>query len=196
MLLVFLTQILNPYLSLNVSAPDNYTDDNFSHFFQIGIENTFSRKKTNLGVFLDYFYTKESAFNDPYFINSGLALVLNALGTGIQLKFLLLENIDFGLNFGYYAGKITFPIPGDSGRIIRKSDWRKSFGTTIATNLFQNFGKIKIGIKCYVNLIPFGARRPSEYIPILSSYYYSLDYVSLNSVGLGLVIGLNKKEQE
>jgi len=191
--ILLLTQILNPSFSVGVLIPDNHTDNHFSHLYHFRLENSFTEAVIAPGIFIDFFYNSVHPYDDPYFINSGLPLILKAGGGGLQLKVSPLRNIDFDFNFGYYAGEFSYPGPDDSGRIIRDKDWRKSLGTTVAFNLSNNIGKLRFGIKFYVNVIPFGAKKINGAIPF-DSYDYRLRYASLNSVGIGLVLGLNRKK--
>jgi len=195
MVMVFLIQFMNPYLSFNIALPDDYTDFYFANFYQFELENSFGKEKVAPGVFFDFIYKSEYAYDDPYFINSGLPFVIKAGGGGMQLRYFAFKDIELSFNIGYYAGNFSYPVSRDSGIIVRKEDWRKSLGTTIGVNLLQNFKKIRAGIKFYVNLIPFGAKRPPDYWiePLYNYYYRSITYASLNSVGFGIVIGLNKR---
>jgi len=187
------SEFLNPCLSLNILAMDDYTDDYFSYLYQFELENDFSLKEIGWGAFIDYFYKENYPFSDPYFIKSGLPVEINVGGGGLQLKYFVMKSIELGAKFGYYAGKIFYPVLGDSGRVIQKSDWRKSFGFSFGVGLLHNFGRIKGGLRFYTNLISFGVKkRPYWY----EYYNRSVDYISLNSVGFGLVFGLGRSEEK
>uniref|UniRef100_A0A7C4TFY8 Outer membrane protein beta-barrel domain-containing protein n=1 Tax=candidate division WOR-3 bacterium TaxID=2052148 RepID=A0A7C4TFY8_UNCW3 len=193
-MIVFLifTELINPYLSANLLAPDDYSDDYFSHIYQFSLENDFYRKDIGWGIYLDYFYKKDYPYSDPYFIKSGLPVGINAGGVGLQLKYLGIGDIEIGIKLGYYAGKITYPILGDSGRVIQKTDTRNSLGFGLGVNLLHNFGRMIGGLKFWTNLIPFGAKN-------VKYHWYSQrspDYISLNTVGFGLVLGLGKRQEK
>ncbi|MEO0184849.1 MAG: hypothetical protein ABIL20_03525, partial [candidate division WOR-3 bacterium] len=81
-------QFLNPYISANILATDNYTDDYFATIYQLGIENDFCRRDFGWGIYVDYFYKKDYPLADPYFIKSGLPMEINAGGAGLQVKYL------------------------------------------------------------------------------------------------------------
>jgi hypothetical protein len=190
-MVVFLifAQLINPYLSADLLAPDDYTDDYFSYIYQFSLENDFYRKDIGWGIYLDYFYKRDYPYSDPYFIESGLPVGINAGGGGLQLKYMGLGDIEIGVKLGYYTGKITYPVLGDSGKVIKQTDSRNSLGFGLGVNLLHNFGRVILGLKFWTNLISFDTKRPPQ------SWYYqrSPDYISLNTVGFGLVLGLSRK---
>lgn len=188
LLLILFTNLLNPYFSASVLATDDYTDDYLSYLYQFEIENRFSNKNLGWAGYLDYFYNRNYLFSDPYFIKSGIPVTLKAWGAGLQLKYLAMENIEFGIGLGYYAGNVYYSMLEDSGRVVKKSDKRSSPGVCVGINLIQNFGRITCGLKFYTNLIGFGAKKHPKWY----EYYYehSIDYISLNTVGFGLIFGL------
>lgn len=192
MILVLFTSLLNPYLSANVLATDDYTDDYLSHLYQFEIENRFANKNLTWAGYLDYFYNRSYLFSDQYFIKSGIPVTLKAWGAGLQLKYLAMENIEFGIGLGYYAGNVYYPMLEDSGRVVKKIDARSSLGLCLEINLTQNFGRITCGLRFYTNLIGFGAKRLHWY----EYYQRSVDYISLNTVGFGLIIGLSRRKEQ
>lgn len=189
---LLITSLLNPYVSANILATDEYTDDYLNHLYQFGIENRFSNKSLGWAIYIDYFYNSSYPLSNSYFIKSGLPVTLNALGTGIQLKYLAMENIEFNIGLGYYTGNVTYPLLEDSGRVVNKTDQRSSMGICLGVNFMQNFGRITCGLKFYTNLIGFGAKEP----PVWYEYdKRSIDYASLNTVGFGLIFGLNRSQK-
>ncbi|MCX7994458.1 MAG: hypothetical protein N3A65_01630 [candidate division WOR-3 bacterium] len=80
----FLLQSLNPYLSVNILIPDNYTDDYLGNIYQLGLENDFFQKMIGLGIYLDYFYKKEYPYDDLYFSNQVFPVLISA-GGGLQI---------------------------------------------------------------------------------------------------------------
>ncbi|MEO0122618.1 MAG: hypothetical protein ABIL69_01250 [candidate division WOR-3 bacterium] len=185
-------QFLNPYISANILATDDYTDDYFTTIYQIGIENDFYKKTFGGGIYVDYFYKKDYPFADPYFIKSGIPVVINAGGVGLQVKYFGIGYIEFGVKFGYYIGNLSYPILGDSGTVIKVVDKRNSLGMSVGTNIMHNFGRIRTGIKFWINFINFesiGERPPWHYTS-------SPEYVSLSSVGFGIILGPNKRNKE
>ncbi len=187
-----ITSLLNPYVSANILATDEYTDDYLNHLYQFGIENRFSNKNLGWAIYIDYFYNSNYPLSNPYFIKSGLPVTLNALGTGIQLKYLAMENIEFNIGLGYYRGNVSYPLLEDSGRVVKKIDQRSSMGICLGVNLMQKFGRITCGLRIYTNLIGFEAKEH----PMWYEYYKrSIDYASLNTVGFGLILGLNRSQK-
>ncbi len=188
-LLIF-AGIFNPSLSLNMLAPDEYTDDYFYNIHQLEVVNDFYKENFSAGIYLDYFYKSSYQLSDPYFIRSGLPTKINALGTGLQAKIQAIKNIEFFFNYGYYKGKVSYPVLGDSGRVLEGNDDRSSFGFGFGVNLAHDFGRIKGGLRIFTNLIQFGAKSPP--------YYYwesarSMEYISLNTAGFGLLIGVSSR---
>lgn len=193
LLFLFTTNLLNPYVSVNINATDDYTDYYLNHLYQFEIENRFSNKNLGWAGYLDYFYNSNYPFSNPYFIKSGIPVTLKAWGAGLQLKYLAMKNIEFGIGLGYYAGEILYPSLGDSGKVIKKVDERKSIGLNLGINLIQNFGSLTCGLRFYTNLIGFGAK---EYPAWYEYYQHSIDYISLNTVGFGLIIGLSRNKEQ
>lgn len=195
--ILLLSQIFNPSFSAGILIPDDQTENHFSHIYHFKLENSFTEDLFAPGIFIDFFYKSAHPYDDPYFINSGLPLIVKAWGGGLQLKINALRNIGFDLNFGYYAGDFAYPVPDDSGGIIRDKDQRTSLGATVVCNLFSTIGKLRYGIKFYVNVIPFGARKYSGIWETPPDYYdRRLQYASLNSVGIGLLVGLHKEKEK
>lgn len=182
-------QILNPFVSANLLAPDDHTDDYFGAIYQFEIENDFYRKDFGWGIYIDYFYKKEYPYADPYFIKSGIPIGIEAGGAGLQLKYLNMGDIEFGFKLGYFTGNVSYPLLKDSGIVIQEQKKRNSIGLGLGVNVMHNFRWIRAGIKFWTNFISFDAKKPRSY------WYYerSPDYISLNSVGLGLIFGLNRR---
>ncbi len=189
---LFFVQILNPFISGSILAPDDYTDDYFTTIYQLGIENDFYRRDFGWGIYVDYFYKKDYPFADPYFIKSGIPMVINAGGVGLQVKYFGIGYIEFGVKFGYYIGNLSYPILGDSGTVIKVVDKRNSLGMSVGTNIMHNFGRIRAGIKFWINLINFDSNGPRTHW----DYTSSPDYVSLSSAGFGIILGINKRDKE
>lgn len=187
---VIFSQILNPFLSANILAPDDYTDDYFVTIYQFGIENDFYRREFGWGGYVEYFYKKDYLFSDPYYITSGLPIAINAFGWGLQAKYLGMDAVEFGIKLGYYNGSLSYPILGDSGIVIKIFEKRNSLGLSMGTNIMHNLGRIRAGIKFWFNLIKFDAEGPRTY----GYYAPSPDYISLSSVGLGITLGINNKK--
>ncbi|MGQ9816945.1 MAG: hypothetical protein ACUVQ3_03205 [bacterium] len=190
---VIFTGLLNPYISANVLATDDYTNDYLNNLYQFEMENRFSNKNLGWAGYLDYFYNRNYPFSNPYFIKSGIPITLKAWGAGLQLKYLAMENIEFGIGIGYYTGNVSYPLPEDSGRVVKKIDTRSSMGLCLGINMTQNFSRITCGLRFYTNLIGFGAK---EHPPWYEYYQRSVDYISLNTVGLGLIIGLSRRKEQ
>ncbi len=189
---LLLVQIINPFLSTNILAPDDYTDDYFRILYQFEIENDFYKENFGWGVYFDYFYKKEYPYADPYFINSGIPVGINAGGAGLQLKYLNLGDIEFGFKLGYFTGNVSYPVLKDSGKVIKEEKKRNSFGFGLGVNVMHNFGRIRGGIKFWTNFIAFDSERPKSYW----NYERSPDYISLNNVCLGLILGMNRREKK
>ncbi|MGB9721272.1 MAG: hypothetical protein ACPL28_07340 [bacterium] len=189
---ILFVQIINPFVSANLLAPDDYTDDYFVTIYQFELENDFYRKNVGAGIYIDYLCREEYPYSDPYFIKSGIPVGLSAVGAGLQFKYLDIGDIEFGVKFGYYIGNISYPALKDSGIVIREEKGRNSLGLGTGVNLMHNFGIIKGGIRFWVNFIGFDAKSPRPY------WYYqrSPDYISLSSVGLGIVFGLNRRQEK
>ncbi|GAI15554.1 unnamed protein product [marine sediment metagenome] len=81
-----------------------------------------------------------------------------------------------------------YPVVKDSGVVTRESERRRSLGTSVAVNLLNDVGMFRIGLKLYVNLIPFGAEKEDPWLENQPPY---LDYALLSSLGLGIIVGLN-----
>jgi|UniRef100_A0A7V3RGU9 hypothetical protein len=193
-MIIFFTfiEIFNPYFSANFLAPDEYTDDYFSHIYQFSFGNDFYSKDIGWGIYFDYFYKRDYPYSDQFFIKSGLPFGINARGGGFQLKYLGFGDIEVGVKLGYYAGEITYPVPGDSGRIIEEIDSRNSIGLCMGVNLLHNFSFIYGGLRFWVNLISFDAERP----PYFWYHPRSPDYISLNTAGFGIILGLGKRQKK
>ncbi len=183
-------QAINPFLSVNILAPDDYTDDYFGAVYQFEIENDFYRKNFTWGIYFDYFYNKAYPYADPYFIKSGIPVGINAGGSGLQVKYLNLGDIEFGFKLGYFTGNVSYPVLKDSGKVIKGEKRRNSLGFGLGVNIMHNFGIIRGGVKFWANFIDFDAKSPKYY------WYYghSPDYISLNGVGLGLILGLKRRQ--
>jgi hypothetical protein len=190
LLILFVIQSFNPSLSLGILLPDNDTEKRFDYFYHLELENSFTKKLIAPGIFINFFYKDE--YMHYYSTNSGLPLTLRAGGGGLQLKVNATQNIEFAFNLGYYFGEFLFPVVQDSGIVTRESKWRKSLGTSAAVNLLNNIGRFRIGLKLYVNLIPFGAQKEDPWSENQPPY---LNYASLSSLGLGVIVGLNKEEK-
>lgn len=198
MIAIFLlTQVFNPSFTAGILIPDDQTDNYVSHIYHFELENSFTDDLVAPGIFIDFFYNSAHPYDDPYFFNSGLPLIVKAWGGGLQLKINPFRNIGFNLNFGYYAGEFSYPVPDDSGGITRNKDHRRSLGATVAFNLSTTAGKLRYGIKFYVNVIPFGARKYSGIWEDPPDYYdYRLQYASLNTVGIGFLLGLHEENKK
>lgn len=186
MIFIIVCQLYNPSLSLGILLPDNDTEIRFTYFYHIELENSFIKGLIAPGIFADFFYKDEYMHYDSN--SSGLPLTLRAGGGGLQLKVNATQNIEFAFNLGYYFGEFLYPVVKDSGIVIRESEWRRSHGTSAAAYLFKDIRRFRIGLKLYVNLIPFGAEKRNPWLENQPPY---LDYASLNSLGLGLLVGLN-----
>jgi hypothetical protein len=185
LIFIIVCQLHNPSLSFGILLPDNDTELRFNYFYHIELENSFIEGSIAPGVFTDFFYKDEYMHYDPN--SSGLPLTLRAGGGGLQLKVNASQNVGFAFNLGYYFGEFLYPVAKDSGIIIRENVWRRSFGTSIAAYLFKDIHRLRIGLKLYVNVIPFGAEKRN---PWLDNQPPHLDYASLNGLGLGLLVGL------
>jgi hypothetical protein len=183
-------QLNNPSLSLGILQPDNDTELRFTYFYHIELENSLIEGLIAPGIFADFFYKDEYMQYNPY--SSGLPLTLRAGGGGLQLKVNAAQNIEFAFNLGYYFGEFLYPVAKDSGIVIRENVWRRSCGTSLAAYLFKDIHRLRIGLKFYVNIIPFGAEKRN---PWLENQPLYLDYASLNGLGLGLLVGLNLGEK-
>jgi hypothetical protein len=190
LIFIIVCQLHNPSLSLGILQPDNDTELRFNYFYLVELENSFIKGSIAPGIFADFFYKDEYMQYDHN--SSGLPLTLRAGGGGLQLKVNATQNVGFAFNLGYYVGEFLYPVAKDSGIIIRENVWRRSCGTSIAVYLLKDIHKLRIGLKLYVNIIPFGAEKSNPYSENQPPY---LDYTSLNGLGLGLLIGLTEEEK-
>ena len=186
LLILFVIQSFNPSLSLGILLPDNDTEIRFNYFYHLEFENSFTKKLIAPGIFIDFFYKDEYMHYNS--TNSGLPLTLRAGGGGLQLKVNAAQNVEFAFNLGYYFGEFLYPVIKDSGVVTRESERRRSLGTSAAVNLLNDVGMFRIGLKLYVNLIPFGAEKRDPWLENQPPY---LDYALLSSLGLGIIVGLN-----
>lgn len=194
LILFIITQSFNPSLSLGVLLPEEDTELFFGHLYHLRLENSFSRNVFSPGVFVDLLYKSNDPYNDPHFVNSGIKTEVRAGGGGISLRYTPHRNLNFDITLGYYTGDLSFPIAEDSGIVSRQRIRRNSLGTTLAFQVHEHIGTIKTGIRIYVTLIPFGAKERPDIIWWEQQPYTDLEYASLNSLGVGLMVGIGGKE--
>src|SRR4030042_4209135 len=117
MLTFFLYLVFNPYISAIYLLPDAYSNDNFDNYYQFKFENTFSRVNPALGIYAEIIHGQNNYMADDYFIGSGNNVSLIAGAIGMQTVFFINEYMDDCFNFGYYHGKICYPVARDTAII-------------------------------------------------------------------------------
>ncbi|OGC42489.1 hypothetical protein A2Y85_04810 [candidate division WOR-3 bacterium RBG_13_43_14] len=194
MLTFFLYLVFNPYISAIYLLPDAYSNDNFDNYYQFKFENTFSRVNPALGIYAEIIHGQNNYMADDYFIGSGNNVSLIAGAIGMQTVFFINEYMDAAFNFGYYHGKICYPVARDSGIIDYTSDTRRSVGFETTVTVFHKINNFRIGMRWHGSIVPFAARAEP-----VDHYYgpirYSLSYVNLNSFGVGITFNFYKEEK-
>jgi hypothetical protein len=194
LILLLIAQGFNPSLSLGILLPEEDTELFFGHVYHLRAENSFTKNVFAPGVFLDFLYKSNDPYNDPHFVNSGIQTVVKAGGGGFSLRYTPHRNYDFDITIGYYTGEMSYPAARDSGIVSRQRVKRNSLGTTLSFNLHEYIGRIRTGIRIYVTLIPFGAKERPDIIWWEQQPYADLEYASLNSLGVGLTVGIGGKK--
>jgi hypothetical protein len=190
---LILMQSFNPSLSLGVLLPEEDTELFFGHLYHLRAENRFTRNVFSPGFFVDLLYKSNDPYNDPHFVNSGIRTLVKAGGAGFSLCYTPHRNFNFDFTLGYYSGEMSYPVAEDSGIVSRQKVKRNSLGTTLAFDLHEYIGKIRTGIRIYVTLIPFGAKKRPD-IWWEEQPYAELQYASLSSLGIGLTVGIGGKK--
>jgi hypothetical protein len=192
-IILLITQFLNPGLSLGILLPEEDTELFFGHIYHLRAENSFTRSIFAPGIFMDYLYKSNDPYNDPHFVNSGIRTVVKAVGGGISIRYTPHQNFNFDFTLGYYTGEMSYPVAEDSGIVTRQRTERNSLGTTLAFDVHEYVGSIRAGIKIYVMLIPFGAKvRPEIIWWEQQPSYAALEYASLSSIGVSLTVGYRR----
>lgn len=194
LMLLLLTQIFNPGLSLGIMLPEDDTELYFGQLYHMRAENQITRNTLAPGMFIDLIYKSNDPYNDPHFVNSGIQTVVKAYGGGMSVCYTPHRNLAFNITLGYYAGEMSYPVADDSGIVSRRTVKRNSLGTTVTFQLHEYIGKIRTGMRVYVTLIPFGAKERPDIIPWEQMSYYELDYASLSSIGIGLSVGIGGRK--
>jgi hypothetical protein len=194
LMLLLLTQIFNPGLSLGILLPEDDTELFFGHLYHIRAENRFTRSVFAPGMFVDFIYKSNDIYNDPHFVNSGIKTVVKAYGGGVSICYTPHQNFAFDITLGYYTGEMSYPVANDSGIVSRQIIKRNSLGTTVSFELHEYFGEIRTGIRIYAMLIPFGERKLPDVIWFEQPLYADLEYASLSSLGIGLSVGIGGRK--